>query len=169
MNGMEITTLTIAVIGCLLGVFNTWQAWDRSRIKIRVKPQLYTPNGGHELVAQSTPPDDGEFQRRGILIEVVNDGEKSVTVGDVGFLCRGSGGNSVSIRNIGFFNSVTLPFQLKPCDSIRFILEVNSPTQRELGSLGEAYVTLTTGRMFKGSSAGLEAMARFYRAEGNAT
>jgi hypothetical protein len=43
---MQSITLSIAVLGAVLGIINTWHSLDRSRVKLKVRPAHAIPVGG---------------------------------------------------------------------------------------------------------------------------
>jgi len=77
MSTSQIVTLCIAVLGAALGVVNTWQVLDKSRVKLRVRPAQAIPVG----------PVSGAVR---FCIEVTNVSNFAVTIREVGYLYRGS-------------------------------------------------------------------------------
>ncbi len=64
-------TLSIAVLGAVLGIINTWHSLDRSRVKLKVLPAHAIPVGGVD-------------PRLTFCIEVTNMSAFAVTAHDVG-------------------------------------------------------------------------------------
>jgi hypothetical protein len=74
---VEGVTLSIAVLGAVLGVINTWRAIDSSRVKLKVLPRHAIPVGGAP-------------SHIGFCIAVTNLSAFPVTVNEVGVLYRGN-------------------------------------------------------------------------------
>ena len=70
-------TLGIALVGATLGILNTWRAFDRDRIRLRVTPRRY--------LCRAT----GGGDTWGWCVEVINIGYLPVTLSDVSFALRG--------------------------------------------------------------------------------
>ncbi len=77
MNIIQGITLAIAVLGAALGIINTWQALDKSRVKLRVRPKHAIPIG----VADP---------RLTFCIEVTNLSAFAVTVDETGVFYLGT-------------------------------------------------------------------------------
>lgn len=69
----EAVTMSIALIGAVLGVMNTWNAMDQRRVRLRVTPKI------------AIPILNGEFGRSMGCIEVINLSAFPVSVQEVGF------------------------------------------------------------------------------------
>lgn len=77
MSTIQGITLAIAVLGAVLGVINTWQSLDKSRVKLRVRPK-------HAIPVGATDP------RLTFCIEVTNLSAFAVTVDETGVFYRGT-------------------------------------------------------------------------------
>lgn len=77
MSVVEAVTLAIAVLGAALGIINTWQSVDNSRVKLRVRPMQAVPVGAAD-------------PRFTFCIEVTNLSAFAVTVHDVGVFYKGT-------------------------------------------------------------------------------
>ena len=82
MTLIQAITLTIAVLGAVLGVINTFVALDRNRVKLRVIPMAATFN---KSLLVSTIIKNGACKTH-ILIEVQNLSAFAVTIREVGLL-----------------------------------------------------------------------------------
>ena len=76
MSLVETLTLAVALLGAVLGILNTWQSMDRTRVKLRIVPKRAIPVGA------ANP----NFT---FCIEVINLSEFAVTVEEVGVHYRG--------------------------------------------------------------------------------
>lgn len=72
-------TLAIAILGAVLGLINTWKAYDRDRVKIRVVPAIAFGVGATPLGEQPT-----------LCMKIINLSAFAVTISEVGFLLDGS-------------------------------------------------------------------------------
>ena len=73
----DAVTLSLASIGAVLGVLNTWRAYDRDRPRLRVIPKHAIPVGGAD-------------PRLTFCIEVINLSTFPLTVAEVGLLYHGT-------------------------------------------------------------------------------
>jgi hypothetical protein len=121
MNIVEGITLAIAVLGAVLGVMNTWQALDNSRVKLRVRPKHAIPFGDAD-------------PRLTFCIEITNLSSFAVTIAEAGVFYRntdkrGAYGNPVLIdgqpwpKRLEPRSSVTIygqpPFSSDPKHSLK--------------------------------------------------
>lgn len=121
MGIVEGITLSIAVLGAVLGVMNTWKALDSSRVKLRVRPKHAIPFG------EADP-------RLTFCIEITNLSAFAVTIAEAGVFYRntdkrGAYSNPVLIdgqpwpRRLEPRSSVTLygqpPFSSNPQHSLK--------------------------------------------------
>lgn len=77
MTGTEAVTFSLAVLGAVLGVINTWKALDKDRVKLRVVPKYVIPVGrvDHRLT---------------FCIEVTNLSGFAVTIEETGVFYKGT-------------------------------------------------------------------------------
>ena len=80
-------TLSVAVLGAVLGIINTWRMLDASRVKLRVGPGHLIPVGG------VNPSLD-------FYISVTNLSTFPVTIREVGISYRGTGERAVFISPV---------------------------------------------------------------------
>jgi hypothetical protein len=81
----DVITIVLASLGAVLGVLNTWRAYDKDRPKIRVSPRKVIP------VGPTVDP------RARLAIEVTNLSWFPLTVSEVGVLFRGTSERGVVI------------------------------------------------------------------------
>jgi len=74
---VQMITLSVAVLGAVLGIINTWQGLDKSRVKLKVRP-------AHAIPVGAANP------RLTFCIEVTNLSTFPVTVCDVGVFYAGT-------------------------------------------------------------------------------
>lgn len=77
MTVVQAITLAIAVLGAVLGLVNTWQALDKSRVKLRVRPKHAIPVGAAD-------------PRLTFCIEVTNLSAFALTIEETGVFYRGT-------------------------------------------------------------------------------
>ena len=73
----DVITLSLAALGAVLGIINTWYALDQRRLRLRVVPKLAYPFVG------------GDFGRTMGCIEVVNLSAFPVSISEIGFTVEG--------------------------------------------------------------------------------
>jgi hypothetical protein len=76
-NLVQAVTLSVAAVGAVLGIINTWQGLDKSRLKLKVTPKHAIPVGNADT-------------RLTFCIEVTNLSAFPVTVSDVGVFYAGT-------------------------------------------------------------------------------
>lgn len=101
---IQMVTLSIAVLGAVLGIINTWHAIDRSRIKLKVRPAYAIPIGGID-------------ERLTFCIEVTNLSTFAVTVYDVGVFYYGTDRRR-SIVDPVLIDGGSWPRRLEPRSSV---------------------------------------------------
>ena len=104
MSIVEGITLAIAVLGAVLGLINTWDALDKSRVKLRVRPMQAIPVG-------ATDP------RLTFCIEVTNLSAFAVTVHDVGVFYKGTENRGACVQPV-LLDGKGWPRRLEPRSSV---------------------------------------------------
>lgn len=84
MTILEAITLGIALLGAVLGVVNTWQSLDRTRVKLKVVPAHAIPFGAVD-------------PRLKFSVEVTNLSDFPVTIREVGVFYKGTDKRGVII------------------------------------------------------------------------
>ena len=97
-------TLSIAVLGAVLGIINTWHALDRSRVKMKVRPAHAIPVGGAD-------------SRLTFCIEVTNLSTFAVTVSDVGVFYHGTNRRGSFVHPV-LIDGGSWPRRLEPRSSV---------------------------------------------------
>lgn len=62
-------TISVALVGAVLGVMNTWRSLSKSKVKLRVRPVFAIANTGQQMFS----------------IEVINLSEFALTISEIGF------------------------------------------------------------------------------------
>lgn len=104
MTIIEAVTLSIAVLGAVLGLINTWLGLDKSRVKLRVRPM-------HAIPVGSADP------RLTVCIEVTNLSVFAVTIDDVGFLLSGTKSRAAYTQPV-LIDGGRWPRRLEPRSSV---------------------------------------------------
>lgn len=138
-------TLSIAVLGAVLGVLNTWRNIDRDRVKLQVIPKQAIPVGNM--------PD----KRTRLCIDVTNFSTFPLTITEVGVLYfgtkeRGAIFNPIIIDGGGF------PRKLEPRTSFSAYLHPEALERVNGKRVKCAYAKTDCGVTVKGSSPALKQM-----------
>jgi len=96
----EAVTLSIAVLGAVLGLINTWRSIDTSRVKLKVVP-------GHAVLVGSANP------AYRFYVSVTNLGAFAVTIEELGFLYKGTDRKGVLVEYL-LSDGGALPKRLEP-------------------------------------------------------
>lgn len=141
-NVKDGVTLSVAVLGAVLGIINTWHSMDERRLRLRVVPKF-----AHFVYDVELGPQKG-------CIEVINLSAFPVGVQEVGFTMAGK-------QRQVILQPMTMderPFgrRLEPRQSVNayFDLEAISP------GIIKAYVRTECGELVYGDSPGLKNFAR---------
>lgn len=141
----DVVTFSIASIGAVLGIINTWRAVDRDRPKLRVIPAHAIPVGGAD-------------PRLTFCIGVVNLSVVPLTVREVGVFYRGTNKRGTILLPV-MADGGTLPRRLEPRTSISIYAEAKS-----IGLAGHrirsAYAMTACDLTFEGTSPALAQIAR---------
>ena len=140
---IEAITLSIAILGAVLGVINTWHALDRSRVKLKVLPAHAIPVGGAD-------------PRLKFCIGVTNLSAFPVTISEVGILYEGTNKRGVFIEPF-LADGGPWPRRLEPRSSVTVYGQVpdSTPDLR----IRCAYATTECGHTKKGNSPALRQIA----------
>lgn len=104
MSVVEAITLSVAVLGAVLGVINAWRAIDSSRVKLKVIPKHAIPVGDMNPCIR-------------FCIAVTNLGVFPVTVNEVGVLYRGTDKRGAFIEPL-LLDGGSWPRRLEPRSSV---------------------------------------------------
>jgi hypothetical protein len=84
---LQAITLAIAVLGAVLGIVNTWQVFDASRVKLKVLPKHAIPVGGADPSLR-------------FCVAVTNLSAFPLTVNEVGVMFRGTDERGVFVHPV---------------------------------------------------------------------
>ena len=146
MSNLETTTLGIALVGALLGILNTWRAFDRDRVRLKVIPQ-------------SGVLSEADRSKRFLAIQIVNLSAFPITVSDAGFqLC---GAKVQEYRVLPHLDDGgSLPHRLDARADVTLQFPTDSYDDRYMSRALRAYATTACGRRFTGTSPSLKQYLR---------
>jgi hypothetical protein len=144
MSYVEAVTLSIAVLGAILGLLNTWRSVDASRMKVKVVP-------GHALAVGGANPAIRFY------IAVTNLSAFPITVDGVGFLYRGTDKKGVLVDYL-LPEGDRLPKRLEPRSSVSVYCDVPSPLPNH--PIKCAYAATACGETCTGTSPALKQVIR---------
>ena len=139
-------TLSIAVLGAVLGIMNTWRSIDRDRVKLKVVPKQATPMSQYGI-GQST-----------LCIDVTNFSTFPIVITEVGLLYQGTPTRGAIINPI-VIDGGSFPRKLEPRTSITVYTHPDALNDHHGYMIKCAYARTDCGVMKKGNSKALEAMA----------
>jgi hypothetical protein len=137
-------TLAIAVLGAVLGVINTWQGLDKSRVKLLVRPKHAIPIGGVD-------------PRLTFCIEVINLSAFAVTVEDVGVLFKGTDHRGSVVMPV-LADGGPWPRRLEPRSSVTVYSQ--TPSAPSGTTIKCAYAKTQCGYTKTGTTPALKQIAR---------
>ena len=140
-------TLSIAVLGAVLGIMNTWRNINRDKVKIQVVPKQAIPAG-----AVSHHPIN-------LCIDITNFSTFPLTIVEVGVLYYGTSARGASIDPI-IYNGGPLPRKLEPRTSVSTYLPLEIVSERDGHSVKCVYATTDCGVTIKGKSPALEQLIK---------
>ena len=144
MTVTEGITLGIAILGAVLGLLNTWQNFDKVRVKLVVRPKTAIPIGAAD-------------PRLRFCIEVTNLSSFAVTVSEVGVLYHGTSNRGAIIRPV-LADGGEWPRRLEARSSVTAYAE--NPAQGSSHRIRCAYASTECGVTVRGNSPALQSMAR---------
>jgi hypothetical protein len=142
-NLVQAVTLSVAVLGAVLGIINTWQGLDKNRVKLKVIPKGAIPVGGAD-------------PRLTFCIEVTNLSTFPVTVSDVGVFYHGTDKRG-SIVTPFLADGGSWPRRLEPRSSITVYSQ--RPTSTAEHKIRCAYARTDCGTTKTGTSPALKQIA----------
>lgn len=133
-----IAGLVFGFLGAVLGIINTWRAYIKDSIKVKVVPVwIYS----HQGVL-------------GMGIEITNLSFIPVTISQVGFTVRG-GDEHMPVLN-GVFRGGHLPQRMEPRTEITIFVGPDSYENPNFAKIHKAYADTACGKRFTGTSATLK-------------
>ena len=138
-------TLSIAILGAVLGILNTWKSIDKDRVKIKVVPKMAVPVGT-KISGQST-----------LAIDVTNLSTFPVVISEVGVLYHGTKNRGAVIRPI-IIDGGAFPRKLDPRTSFTAYTQPNVLENTHGHMVKCAYASTDCGLMVKGNSPALKQM-----------
>lgn len=140
---VQALTLSVAILGAVLGVINTWRGLDQSRVKLKVLPAHAIPVGGAD-------------PRLKFAIEVTNLSVFPVTVSDVGVFYHGTKERGSIVQPV-LLDGGAWPRRLEPRSSVTVYsgAQISPPGYR----IKCAYAKTQCGVTKKGTSPALKQIA----------
>lgn len=132
---IAVVSLAVGSVGAVLGIINTWNALDRQKVKLVVRP-------AQSFFVPSAEPI--------ITVEVLNLSAFPVTISEIGFRLR-DGQKAIAPGNM--LNGKPLPQRIEARDSVTafFPLSYFEPRQIKI-----AFASTTCGETQEGTSPALE-------------
>lgn len=143
LNLVQAITLSVAVLGAVLGIINTWQGLDKNRVKLKVIPKGAIPVGGAD-------------PRLTFCIEVTNLSTFPITISDVGVFYHGTDKRG-SIVTPFLIDGGAWPRRLEPRSSVTVYSQ--KPTSSAEHKIRCAYARTDCGTTKTGTSPALEQIA----------
>jgi hypothetical protein len=145
--------LAFGFVGTSLGIFNTWRASQKDKVKLKVIPKIYCDLGTRRL-SSSRIPLDASQRWHGLCIEIVNISFFPVTIEEVGILRTDSDVRSMFQPELS--GNESLPKRLEPRTA--FTAYIPSPAPEVMFQMGLPgakcfYATTACGVTVQGSSA----------------
>jgi hypothetical protein len=141
-------TFVIAVLGCVLGIYNAVRAHHRDKPKLRLRLKVRVGNFIADPAAYTgelIPINPVEWDA--ICIEIVNEGLIAVSIREVGFLLRN--GDKYVANHIGSINDSKLPYDVLPQkDLILYLPEGVHVFKAKQDQLTHAYAITAAGQRF---------------------
>lgn len=142
MSTIDAITLSIAILGAVLGLINTWHNIDKSRVKLKVRPANAYPINMPNI-----------YKEINFCIEVTNLSYFPVTISEVGFLYRNTKARGV-IFSPRFIDGGEWPRRLEPRSSVTCYIKLDkSITQKKIKC---AYAKTQCGVIKTGKSPSLK-------------
>ncbi len=132
-------SFSLAVLGSVLGILNTWRAMNKDKVKLKVLPKRAYPVGIASPMINFS-------------IEVINLSSFPVTVNETGFLLKNTTNRAVIIDPITT-DRTKPPFRLEPRASITTYVMLDDNI---IHSLKVAYAKTACGYEIKGKSPALK-------------
>jgi hypothetical protein len=142
-----IAGLAFGFLGAVLGIINTWRAFDRDRVRLRVKPVWTVFQGGTHTLS----------------IEVINHSYIPVTVTQVGFTLRDR--DKVFIF-LPIQPGDSIPKRLEPRTSLTALAPFGTENAPSMIDVRRAFAKTACGCRFTGTSPALRGVVAQARTAG---
>ena len=140
---IQMVTLSIAVLGAVLGIINTWYNLDKMRVKLKVTPAHAIPVGGID-------------ERLKFCVQITNLSSFPLTISDAGVFFKGTN-NRGSIVNPVFSDGGNWPKKLEPRTSVSVYSQIpEAPVGHKIKC---AYAITQCGEVCTGTSGALKQIA----------
>jgi len=144
-SGLQLFTLALAVMGCVLGLINTWVNLDKNRVKIIVVPMGVIPIGAADPNLRFS-------------IRVTNMSTFPVSVSGAGVLYRGTKVRGSIITPVFYDGEDRWPKRLESRESLTVYSQ--SPVSEEGYKIRCAYAETQCGVVTRGTSGALKKISR---------
>jgi hypothetical protein len=144
-----IAGLAFGFLGAVLGIINTWRAFSRDRIRVKVVPVWIFSQHATE----------------GMGIEITNLSYMPVTITHVGFTVRGSDWHMPVLD--GLFGGGRLPQRMEPRTQITAFVAASSYEHPNFARVHRAYADTACGKRFTGTSKSLKGQIRKMKMQAN--
>ncbi|MBF0400585.1 MAG: hypothetical protein HQL90_07430 [Magnetococcales bacterium] len=145
MDVIQSVTFGVALVGAVLGILNTWRAFDRDRVSLLVAPNIV-----HAII-------DGKFGPPLLSINIVNLSFFAVTIAEVGFLLRGTKERWVIAPPI-MMDGGKFPRRLEPRSSFSVLAESGTHLRPDFVKVTHAFAVTECRRTFKGKGPAFKAL-----------
>lgn len=152
-----------AIIGCFLGVFNTWRDISSKKIRVEVFPRLFAKpfgNSGDSLSIFSDLPSKFEGNPSYFGLHVINNSPRNVIITEVGFFQKKPIGWNTIVKPRLLTRDQPFPTKLEPGMSATFIEPIND--FRPTSPIIFLFVRTACGRVFKSKSKETKILNRFF-------
>lgn len=140
-------TLSLAVLGAVLGIINTFHALGRDKVRLRVVPKAAFPVGGH-----------GSRKAR-LCIEVTNMSWFPVTINKVGVLYHGTDAHGALVQPL-MLDGGAFPRRLESRSSFTVYADPNALVDREGPQIRCAFAKTDCGVLIEGDSPAFQQLLR---------
>lgn len=148
-----IAGVAFGAIGTALGIFNTWKAIQRDKVRLKIIPKIFKSAHGGSLVSVNVPDNIAE-RWDGYCFEIVNIGHLPVTIDEIGLLPTDSGMRFIFRPDFG--DGKQLPRRLEPRESVIGYARFEHPSSviftNGLPNIKCAFATTSCGVTVRGTS-----------------
>lgn len=135
-------TFAIAVLGAALGILNTWRAFDRDKIRIRVSPRWAISYWGSEMTTR-------------FCLEITNLSYIPITIDQVGFDLRKPKAHILFFIP-EFIDGGKIPRRLEPRSSFTAYAPAGTEEKKSFADVKCAFAKTACGVVSRGTSPALK-------------